>query len=104
MPRNRDGLYALKMSAYSGMTYRIAILPGVDEGTWGEAHARAMRKTKYHKDPTSGDFHAEVSTLVPNRKWEICEPEGWVFVPDWCGIMEIVPASDPELISLYGEH
>ena len=83
-------VWSLRFRSYSGMTTRI------DEGTYREMQERALRRLARHRNPDS-DFHTEVISLTPGKEWEVCEPENCCMIPDWCGVLGIIPAESPSI-------
>lgn len=85
-----ERVWSLRRESYSGMTARI------DEGSFRDMQARAKRMLARHRNPES-DLYTEVIMLVPGKVWEICEPDICMMIPDWCGVLGIVPADAPSI-------
>lgn len=73
----------LRMSAYCGMGYTVAEVPGTDDPREVRDDAAAFLRAR------RADGYA-VSTLARGTEWEVTEPEDAAMVPDDAGILSIV--------------
>lgn len=71
-------MYTLNHYAYCGMSMKIA------EGDEQDVRQAAA---KYLRGKRNQDF--PIHSLNKGTRWEICEPEDVMMVPDCCGILKI---------------
>lgn len=77
-------MYSLTHYAYCGMSIKIA------EGDHSDVRSAAAKLISRRRK----DY--PVYTLDKGNRWEICEPEDCMMVPDNCGILKIEFESDHE--------
>lgn len=69
--------YCVTHQSYCGMT-----IPLGENYTHQEALDRAKRRIEWFKKSIGGEV-----TRLSRNKWELCEPENGMPVPDACGIL-----------------
>lgn len=72
--------FTVVLSAYCGMKF-----PMGEELPREQARAKVARRIRLHRNRRDG----QVLVLEKGREWELCEPEGSLMVPDWCGVLRI---------------
>lgn len=78
-------MYTLNHYAYCGMSMQLA---EGDEDSVRIAAAKYLRRKRNQDYP--------VHSLDKGTRWEICEPEDCMMVPDCCGILRINVVEDSD--------